>query len=76
MCHIGTWSTRYCVRTTEKAWGQEEKKRFTEGLRLALGKGASLPSARTGDTRQRILIFFKKIPLCRVPGRVALGKEF
>ena len=26
MCHIGTWSTRYCMRTTEKVWGQEEKK--------------------------------------------------
>ena len=26
MCHIGTWSTMYCMRTTEKVWGQEEKK--------------------------------------------------
>ena len=49
---------------------------FAECLRLALGKGASLSSARTADTRQSILIFLKKKPLCRVPGRVTLGKKF
>ena len=25
MCHVGTRSTKYCMRTTEKVWGQEEK---------------------------------------------------
>ena len=65
MCHIGTWSTRYCMRTIEKVWGKEEKKykRFAECLCLALGKGASLPSVRTYGTRQRILIFLKNLSL-------------
>ena len=55
MCHIGTWSTRYYMRTTEKVWRSKVKKIwFTECLSLALGEGASLPSARTYDTRQRI----------------------
>ena len=26
MCHIGTWSTRYCMRTAEKVWRSKEKK--------------------------------------------------
>ena len=57
------------VKSEKKIW-------FAECLRLALGKGASLPSARTAGTRQRIIIFLKQTRLCRVPGRVALGKEF
>ena len=36
----------------------------------------TLPSVRTYGTRQRILKKNKKSPLCRVPVRVALGKEF
>ena len=72
MCHIGTWSTRYCMRTTEKVWGQKEKKIKTvcRVSALALSKGASLPSARTAETRQRILNFFKKtlLPSARPGG--------
>ena len=65
MCHIGTWSTRYCMRTAEKFWRSKVKKIwFGECQKMTLGKGASLPSARTYGTRQRILIFFKKPPLC------------
>ena len=26
MCHIGTWSTRYCMRTAEKVWRSKVKK--------------------------------------------------
>ena len=26
MCHIGTWSTRYCTRTVEKIWRSKVKK--------------------------------------------------
>ena len=26
MCHIGTWSTRHCVRTAEKVWRSKVKK--------------------------------------------------
>ena len=26
MCHIGTWSARYCMRTAEKVWRSKVKK--------------------------------------------------
>ena len=26
MCHIGTWSNKYCMRTEEKVWRSKEKK--------------------------------------------------
>ena len=26
MCHIRTWSTRYCMRTAEKVWRSKVKK--------------------------------------------------
>ena len=28
MCHIGTWSTRYCMRTAEKVWRSKVKKKI------------------------------------------------
>ena len=47
MCHIGTWSTRYCMRTAEKVWRSKVKKIwFAECQKMTLGKGASLPSVR------------------------------
>ena len=47
MCHIGTWSTRYCLRTVEKVWRSKAKKRWlAECHFLTLDKGASLPSVR------------------------------
>ena len=46
MCHIGTWSTRYCLRTAEKVWRSKVKKWFAECQKMTLGKGASLPSVR------------------------------
>ena len=27
MCHIETWSTRYCMRTAEKVWRSKVKKK-------------------------------------------------
>ena len=59
MCHIGTWSTRYCMRTAEKVWRSKVKKNiwFAECQKMTLGKEAYLPSVRTAGTRQR---FFKK----------------
>ena len=39
MCHIGTWSTRYCMRTAEKGWRSKVKKTY------------GLPSVKN-DTRQ------------------------
>ena len=48
MCHIGTWSTRYCLRTAEKVWRSKVKKKwFAECQKMTLGKGASLPSVRS-----------------------------
>ena len=47
MCHIGTWSKRYCMRTAEKVWRSNVKKIwFAECQKMTLGKGASLPSVR------------------------------
>ena len=60
MCHIGTWSTRYCMRTAEKVWRSKVKKNglpsvkndtrqmslFAECQEKTLGKGASLRSVR------------------------------
>ena len=47
MCHIGTWSTRYCMRTAEKVWRSKvEKIWFAECQKITLGKGASLPSVK------------------------------
>ena len=47
MCHIGTWSTRYCMRTAEKVWRSKVKKIwFAECQKMTLDKGASLPSVR------------------------------
>ena len=68
MCDIETWSTRYCLRTVEKVWRSKMKKiwfaecqkndtrqrsLFAECQDKTLGKGASLPSVRTYDTRQK-----------------------
>ena len=47
MFHIGTWSTRYCMRTAEKVWWSKVKKIwFVVCQKMALDKGASLPSVR------------------------------
>ena len=46
MRHIGTWSTRYCMRTAEKVWRSKIKKIwFAECKKMTLGN-ASLPSVR------------------------------
>ena len=39
MCHIGTWSTRYCMRAAKKVWRSKVKKKY------------GLPSVKN-DTRQ------------------------
>ena len=47
MIHIGTWSTKYCMRTTEKVWRSKMKKKwFAECKKITLDKRASLPSVR------------------------------
>ena len=69
MCHIGTWSTRYCMRTAEKVWRSKVKKNMV--CRVS-----------TNDTRQLTTLpsvrrrHSAKEPICRVPGPMALGKEF
>ena len=55
MCHIGTWSTRYCMRTAEKVWRSKVNKKiwFAECQKMTLGKS---PFCRVSgeDTRQRV----------------------
>ena len=81
MCHIGTWSTRYCMRTAEKVWSSKVKKIwFAECQKMTLGKVASLSSIRRRHSakalRRRLfaechcltLGKLGKPPLCRVSG--------
>ena len=54
MCHIGTWSTRYCMRTVEKVWRSKVKKNSLPSVKkMTFGK---LPFCRVSgeDTRQRV----------------------
>ena len=54
MCHIGTWSTRYYMRTAEKVWRSKVKKIwFVECQKMTLGKS---PFCRVSgeDTWQRV----------------------
>ena len=55
MCHIGTWSTRYCMRTAEKVWRSKVKKIwFAKCQKITLDKS---PLCRVSgeDTRHRSL---------------------
>ena len=53
MCHIGTWSTRYCMRTAEKVWRSKVKKKY--GLpsvkKITLGKDQVCRVLGTRQTR-------------------------
>ena len=54
MCHIGTWSTRYCMRTAEKVWRSKVKKNMVCRVsKITLGKS---PLCRVSgeDTQQRV----------------------
>ena len=54
MCHIGTWSTMYCMRTAEKVWRSKVKKIwFDECQKMTLGK-SPLCRVSAEDTRQRV----------------------
>ena len=69
MCHIGTWSTRYCMRTAEKVWRSKVKKIwFAECPKITLGKS---PLCRVSgeDTRQRVNDGgpLPSVLVCRVP---------
>ena len=61
MCHIGTWSTRYCMRTAENVWRSKVKKNmvyrvsknetrqrslFAEYQEKTLGKGLTAAAGR------------------------------
>ena len=67
MCHIGTWSTRYCMRTAEKVWRSKAKKIwFAECQKMT-------PICRVSgeDTRQRVNGGCRPLTaaaLCRVSG--------
>ena len=56
MCHIETWSTTYCMRTTEKVWRSKVKKIwFAECQKRTLGKEASLPSVRRRHSAKKLV---------------------
>ena len=71
MCHIGTWSTRYCMRTTEKVWRSKVKKNMVCRVsKITLGKS---PLCRVSgeDTQQRVNGGCQPLTaaaLCRVAG--------
>jgi hypothetical protein len=81
MCHIGTWSTRYCMRTVEKIWRPKggKKIRVCRVLKNYTRQRPSLPSARClpsacslalgKDTPLPSVLFLAlgKEGLCRVP---------
>ena len=79
MCHIGTYSTRYCMRTVEKVWRLKVKNmvcRVSKNDTRQITGGGSLPSVRIitlgKDEFYRVLLFAEcsalgKPPLCRVP---------
>ena len=69
MCHIGTWSIRYCMRTAEKLWRSKVKKIwFAECQKMTLGKSA-LCRVLGEDTRQRVNGGgpLPSVLVCRVP---------
>ena len=73
MCHIGTWSTRYCMRTAEKVWRLKVKKIwFAECKKMTLGK-SPLCQVSGEDTRQRVNGGgpLPSVLVCRVPSTQA-----
>ena len=70
MCHIGTWSTRYCLRTAEKVLEVKSLKKY--GLpSVKKSHSAKEPLCRVlgADTRQRIndgCWLLTAVALCRV----------
>ena len=69
MCHIGTWSTRYCMRTAKKVWRSKVKKIwFAECQKMTLGKSPPCRVSRE-DTRQRVNggVPLPSVIVCRVP---------
>ena len=76
MCHIGTWSTKYCMRTAEKIWRSKVKKIVYRVSKNDTRQITALPSVRTYGTRQRF--FLKKIKTPSLPSASpgALGKHF
>ena len=54
MCHIGTWSTRYCLGTAEKVWRSKVKKNMVCRVsKMTLGKSPLCRVSRE-YTRQRV----------------------
>ena len=46
MCHIGKWSTRYCMRTAEKVWRSKVKKKIGRVSKNDTRQITTLPSVR------------------------------
>ena len=77
MCHIGTWSTRYCMRTAEKVWRSKVKKIwFAECQKNGTRQITALPSAIRPSTRQKVFSKKLKNPSSPSASPGALGKDF
>ena len=59
MCHIGTWSTSYCMKTAGKVWRSKVKKNIVCRVsgRLALGKEALFPSVKLRHLQTEVGLF-------------------
>ena len=79
MCHIGTWSTRYCVRTVEKVEVKSEKIWFVECQKMTLGKSPLCRVSGKGLTEAALcrVFWFAECPTLDTPGlcRVLLFAE-
>ena len=59
MCHIGTWSTRYCMRTAEKVWRSKLKKMVCRVSKNDTRHITSLPSVRRRHLTKNFKIILK-----------------
>ena len=69
MCHIGTWSTRYYMRTVEKVWMSKVKKYGLSSVKKWHSAKEPLCRVSGEDTRQRIIDSCRPLTeesLCRV----------
>ena len=46
MCHIKTWSTKYCMRTAEKVWRSKVKKYGLSSVKNDTRQITALPSVK------------------------------
>ena len=65
MCHIGTWSTRYCMRTAKKIWRSKMKNKiwFAECQKNDTRQMSLFAECQDGWHLAKNFSFFFKKPL-------------